>query len=115
MPPTTLQLTCITNLMYISRADDLFVNHFPYSKQLLSYGELDRLGKIQTLKFIVLLTKVMLKTVAFIAGKSENQATKIFLIHFSIDNLIAKISLYALSWSKLNLDHLQSFEIIFKL
>jgi hypothetical protein len=33
-----------------------------------------------------------LKEVAFIAGKSENQAAKIFFIHFFIDNLIANIS-----------------------
>jgi hypothetical protein len=45
-----------------------------------------------------------LKTVAFIAGKSENPAAQIFFICFSIDNLIANISLYALSWPKLNFD-----------
>ena len=54
----------------------------------------------------------LLKTSAFIEGKSENQAAKHFFIHFSIDNLIANISLYALSWPKLNFG---SFEIIFKL
>jgi hypothetical protein len=49
------------------------------------------------------------KEVAFIAGKSENQADKIFFILFSIDNLIANISLYALSWPEFNFG---SFEII---
>jgi hypothetical protein len=51
----------------------------------------------------------MLKTVAFIASKSENQAAKNIFVCFSIDNLIANISLYALSWPKLNFG---SFEII---
>ena len=50
-----------------------------------------------------------LKTVAFIAGKSENQAAKFFFIHFSIDN----ISFYALSWLKLNFGCYLTFEIIF--
>ena len=54
----------------------------------------------------------ILKTVAFIAGKSENPADQKLYIHFFIDNLIANISLYALSWPKLNFG---SFEIIFKL
>ena len=39
-----------------------------------------------------------IKEVAFTEGKSENQADKKFFIRFSIDNLIANISLYALSW-----------------
>jgi hypothetical protein len=51
----------------------------------------------------------LLKTVAFIAGKSENQAANFFFIRFFIDNLIANISLYALSWPKLNFG---SFEMI---
>jgi len=55
---------------------------------------------------------VSLKTVAFIVGKSENQVVKKIFISFFIDNLIANISLYALSWPKLNFG---SFEIIFKL
>jgi hypothetical protein len=42
-------------------------------------------------------------------GKSENQADKKKIIRFSIDNLIATISLYALSWPKLNFG---SFEMI---
>jgi hypothetical protein len=42
-------------------------------------------------------------------GKSENQADKKKFIRFSIDDLIANISLYALSWPKLNFG---SFEII---
>ena len=50
--------------------------------------------------------------VAFIAGKSEDQADKKISICFSMDNFIANISLYALSWPKLNFG---SFEIIFKL
>ena len=41
----------------------------------------------------------MLKTVAFIAGKKNPAIQKIF-IRFSIENLIANISLYALSWPK---------------
>ena len=53
----------------------------------------------------------LLKTVAFIAGKSENPAEQKQFIHFFIDNLIANIRLYALSWPKLNFG---SFEIIFK-
>ena len=44
---------------------------------------------------------LLLKTVAFIAGKSENQAAQNFFIQFSIDNLIANISFYALSWPNL--------------
>jgi hypothetical protein len=55
----------------------------------------------------------LLKTVAFIAGKSENQAEK-KNIRFSIDNLIANISFYALSWPRLNFGCYLTFEIIFK-
>ena len=55
-----------------------------------------------------------LKEVAFIAGKSENQADRNFFIRFSIDNLIANISFYALSWPKLNFGCYLTFEIIFK-
>jgi hypothetical protein len=58
--------------------------------------------------------KTMLKAVGFIAGKSENQAAKKNFIHFSNDNLIANISFYALSWSKLNFGCYLTFEIIFK-
>ena len=54
-----------------------------------------------------------LKEVAFIAGKSENQAAKIFFFRFFIDNLIANISLYVLSWPKLNFGYYITFEIIF--
>ena len=50
---------------------------------------------------------LMLKTVAFIAGKLENQD------RFSIDNLIANISLYAFSWPILNFGCYFTFEIIF--
>ena len=53
----------------------------------------------------------VLKGVAFIAGKSENQAAKNFFIHFFLDNLIANISL--LSWPKLNFGCYLTFEIIF--
>ena len=55
----------------------------------------------------------MLKTVAFIAGKSENPADQKKFICFFIDNLIANISLYALSWPKLNFGCYLTFEIIF--
>ena len=54
----------------------------------------------------------LLKTVEFIADKSENKAAQKTFIPFSIDNLIENISLCALSWPKLNFG---SFEIIFKL
>ena len=54
----------------------------------------------------------MLKTVAFIAGK-KNPAIQFFFIHFSIENFIAHISLYALSWPKLNFGYYLTFEIIF--
>ena len=53
------------------------------------------------------------KTVAFIAGK-KNPATQKFFIRFSIENLIANISFYALSWPKLNFGCYLTFEIIFK-
>ena len=56
---------------------------------------------------------VLLKEVAFIAGKSENQAAKNIFIHFFNDNLIANISLYALSWPKLNFGCHLAIEIIF--
>ena len=52
-----------------------------------------------------------LKTVAFIAGKKIKQP-KIFFC-FSIENFIANISLYALSWPKLNFGCYLTFEIIF--
>jgi biotin transporter BioY len=55
----------------------------------------------------------LLREVAFIAGKSENQVAKKKFIHFFIDNLIANISLYALSWPKLNFGCYHTFEIIF--
>ena len=57
--------------------------------------------------------KLCLKEVAFIAGKSENQAAKKKFIRFYIDNLIANISLHALSWPKLNFGCYLTFEIIF--
>ena len=53
-----------------------------------------------------------LKTVAFIAGKSENSADQKKFIRFFIDNLIANISLYALSWPKLNFGCYLTFQII---
>jgi hypothetical protein len=52
--------------------------------------------------------------VAFIAGK-KNPAFQKFFIHFSIENLIANISFYALSWPKLNFGYYLTFEIILKL
>jgi hypothetical protein len=55
----------------------------------------------------------MLKTVAFIAGK-KNPATQNFSIHFSIENLIANISFYALSWPQLTFGCHLTFEIIFQ-
>ena len=55
----------------------------------------------------------VLKTVGFIASK-KNPATPKFFIHFSIENLIANISFYALSWPKLNFGCYLTFEIIFK-
>ena len=55
----------------------------------------------------------LLKTVAFIAGKSENPMDQKNVINFFIDNLIANISLYALSWPKLNFGCYLTFEIIF--
>ena len=58
---------------------------------------------------------LFLKTVAFIAGKSENPADQKKIIHFFTDNLIANISLYALSWPKLNLDAVSLLKSFFKL
>ena len=55
----------------------------------------------------------ILKTVAFIMGK-KNQAIQKIFIRFSIENLIANISVYALSWPKLNFGCYLTFEIIFK-
>ena len=54
-----------------------------------------------------------LKTVAFIAGK-KNPAIQKFFVLLSIENLIANISFYALSWPKLNFGCYLTFEIIFK-
>ena len=46
--------------------------------------------------------------------KTENPAVKKFIICVSIDNLyIANVSLYALSWPKLNFGYYLTFEIIF--
>ena len=52
----------------------------------------------------------ILKEVAFIAGKSETKQPQFFIF---IDNLIANIRLYALSWPKLNFGCYLTFEIIF--
>jgi hypothetical protein len=60
-----------------------------------------------------LFSEYPLKTVAFIAAKSENPADQNFFIRFFIDNLIANISLYALSRPKLNFGCYLTFEIIF--
>ena len=54
-----------------------------------------------------------LKTVAFIADKSENLAAQIFFILFTIDNLIANITLYAFNLPKLNSGWYLTCEIIF--
>ena len=43
------------------------------------------------------------------------QQSKIFFICFSIENFIENISLYALSWPKLNFGCYLTFEIFFKL
>ena len=53
-----------------------------------------------------------LKTVAFIAGKKSPAIPKKF-IRFSIENFIANISFYALSWPKLNFGCYLTLEIIF--
>ena len=55
----------------------------------------------------------VLKTVVFIVGK-KNPATQKFFIRFSIENLIANISFYALSWPKLSFGCYLTFEIICK-
>jgi hypothetical protein len=57
--------------------------------------------------------RTLLKEVAFIAGKSENQADKFFFIRFSIDNSIANISFYTLSCPKLKFRYYLTFEIMF--
>ena len=54
-----------------------------------------------------------LKTIAFIADKKNPDVQKNF-IRFSVENLIANISFYALSWLKLNFGWYLAFEIIFK-
>ena len=54
-----------------------------------------------------------LKEVAFIAGKSENQADRKKFIRFSFDNSIANISFYALSCLKFNFGYYFTFEIVF--
>ena len=56
--------------------------------------------------------RLLLKTVAFIAGK-KNPAIQKKIICFSIENFIENISLYALSWPKLNFGCYLTFEIIF--
>jgi hypothetical protein len=56
---------------------------------------------------------MFLKTVAFIAVK-KNPAVQKNFIRFSIENLIANISFYVLSWPKLNFGCYLTFEIIFK-
>ena len=47
------------------------------------------------------------------AGKKIQQS-KIFFIPFSIENLIANISFYALSWPDLNFGGYLTFELILK-
>ena len=55
----------------------------------------------------------LLKTDAFIAGKKNPAVQKNFIL-FSIENLIANIGFYVLSWPKLNFGCYLTFEIIFK-
>ena len=55
----------------------------------------------------------LLKPKAIIAGITENPATQIFFIHFSIDNFNANISLYTLSCPKLKFRYYLTFEIMF--
>ena len=45
--------------------------------------------------------------------KTEYPATRKFYIHFSIDNSIANISLYALAWPKSNFGYYLTFVISF--
>ena len=59
------------------------------------------------------MVKSGLKEVAFIAGKSENQADRKKFIRFSFDNSIANISFYALSCLKFNFGYYFTFEIVF--
>ena len=47
------------------------------------------------------------------AGITKNPAIQKNFIHFSIGNFIANISLYALSWPKLNFGCYLTLEIIF--
>ena len=51
----------------------------------------------------------LLKTIAFNAGKKPSNP----IIGVSIENFIANIHLYALSWPKLNFGCYLTFEIIF--
>ena len=94
-------------------SQNIFYFTFEFLQKLfLPFTSQDIFGFLPITHRITIKQKFLLKTVAFIAGKSENQAAKKIFIRFSIDNLIANISLYALSWPKLNFG---SFEIIFKL
>ena len=56
--------------------------------------------------------RLPLKTVPFIESKSENPADQKKNNHFFIDNLIANVSLYALSWPKLNFGCYLTFEAL---
>ena len=58
------------------------------------------------------LSEFLLKTVAFIADK-KNPATQNIFIRFSIESFIANITLYVLSWPKLNFGCYLTFEIMF--
>ena len=53
------------------------------------------------------------KIVAFIAGKKSSNPKNFYSFHFSLENLIANISFYALSWSKLNFGCYLTFENYF--
>ena len=67
------------------------------------------MGAIAVGGFFMKKLKKKLKTIAFIAGKT-NPADQSFYIRFSIKNLIVNISFYALSWLKLNFSCYLTFE-----
>ena len=52
--------------------------------------------------FILLPVKYYLRQMHLSRVKTENPAARIVFFNFSIDDFIANISLYALSWPKLN-------------
>ena len=84
-----------------------------FSGMGLQFIDILRNGKLLKSRAAYTRKQLFLKLVAFIAGESVNQAAKTFSICFSIGNLIANISLYALSWPKLNFGCYLTSEIIF--